>query len=518
MKNMEKIKFDLSVLLIIFLTVSFSYTVYAAEEDIGEEIEITFVGNKTTEDAVYVYLKGAESISPEDLKVQAGTELCENVQTIQADEIKLRTLFILDNSRSTAKNWGNDGDAALKLMNGIVDVHLPNEEFKVITYATGVTELTTYTNDYLTLQSVIKGIKYENQDSYIKDTLYTIVNEISEDTEETFYRIVLIADGVENNQITYTDSEIESQLRAAGVPLYAVSVKAGNNTSQLEAMQSYSRLSGGRSWIVSGKGDKDGVDQLLQDFTQENTITCLKIVPPRQLQNGSRDNSIKISITGQKDIVVDNVRMPFASEPTPTQYTPMEPIVIEKEPVITPAPEEIPVEEPGWFEKNRTLLIGAAAGVLVLIVAIVLIVVLGKKKKEEEKQNEFTYIPEDDGDGPTVILGRSNTGSGDTVGIWNNSPGIVLTDVTDPSKVFRASIIDRIVIGRKRPADIVLDFDQAVSSAHCEISKRGGQYYLKDLGSSNKTFYNNEIVESETAIEEGGIITIGRNKYRFSVG
>ena len=190
--------------LIMFILVfnSQSFISQASEEEVDEEKEVTAVGNITTEEAVYVYLKGTESISPEDLKVQAGTELCENVQIFQTDAIKLRTLFILDNSKSTAKNWGNDGDAAIKLMNGIVDMHLPNEEFKVITYATGVTELTTYTNDYLTLQSVIKGIKYENQDSYIKDTLYAILNEISDDSEETFYRIVLIADGVENNQIS----------------------------------------------------------------------------------------------------------------------------------------------------------------------------------------------------------------------------------------------------------------------------------------------------------------------------
>ena len=489
--------------------------ILATEEEGGGDTGIAVVGNKTTDDAVYIYLKGAEGVAADRVTVQAGTEICDTIDVITADAIRLRTLFILDNSRSTAKNWGNDGDAAINLMSGMVENHLPNEEFKVITYATGVTELTNYTSDYLTLQSVIRGIKYENQESYIKDTLYTILKEISEDNEETFYRIILIADGVENNQITYTDNEIESMLGTSGVPLYAIAVKAGNNTSQLEALQSYARLSNGRSWLVSGKGQNDGVEQLIQELAQENQLIGLKIVPPRELQNGSRDNSIKISISDQKDIVVDHVRMPFASGPAPTEYTPTQTVVVvQSDPAATPAQEPLPVEEP---KKDNTVLIGIAAGAAIIIVIAILAVVLSQKKKKEEKQNAFTFIQEDEGE-KTVILGQEGKGSGETVGIWNTAPSVILTDVTDSSKTFKAAIMESVIIGRKKPADIVLDFDQAVSSQHCMITKRGGQYYLKDLGSSNKTYYNNELVEKETAIEEGGIITIGKSKYRFSMG
>ncbi len=506
----------LAVMIFVFFVYNPFFFSLATDDEIEAEPGISVVGNRTTEDAVYIYIDGAGSIQSEDVAVQIGTEKCDNVKIVSADDIRIRTLFILDNSKSTAKNWGNDGDAALKLMSGIVDNHMPNEEFKIMTYATGVTELTSYTSDYLTLQSAIQGIKYENQDSYIKDTLYNILKELSDDNEDIFYRIVLIADGVENNQITYTDSEIESLIRMAGVPLYAIAVKAGNNTSQLEAMQSYSRISGAKSWMVSGRGDKDGVDQILADFSVENQIVGLQIVPPRAVQNGGRENSIKISISGvEKGLIVDNVRMPFASEPAPTQIQPTEKVIVVEKEVETPPVVEV-VEEESWFTKNKVFLIIIVIAA-VIVCAIISIIVWGKKKQESDAQNEFTYIPDSDDD-KTVIVGSGNLGSGDTVGIWNQGSQITLTDIMDNGKVFHANISDSIVIGRKRPADIVLDFDQAVSSRHCMISKRGGQYYLKDLGSANKTFYNNELVESETPIEDGGIITIGRNKYRFMTG
>ncbi len=78
-----------------------------------------------------------------------------------------------------------------------------------------------------------------------------------------------------------------------------------------------------------------------------------------------------------------------------------------------------------------------------------------------------------------------------------------------PETVFQASLV---VAGKGPPAgryplgsgvttvgrtaaDIVLP-DEAISSLHFQIERRGGEFVLRDLGSSNGTFVNGERVQS----------------------
>ncbi len=72
---------------------------------------------------------------------------------------------------------------------------------------------------------------------------------------------------------------------------------------------------------------------------------------------------------------------------------------------------------------------------------------------------------------------------------------------------------DRVTFGRKPSCTVPLD-DSNVSGYHCEITREGGAYVLRDLGSTNGTLLDGEPV-SEIALQHGGRIRVGSTRLVF---
>ncbi|HWL93103.1 MAG TPA: FHA domain-containing protein, partial [Phycisphaerae bacterium] len=64
------------------------------------------------------------------------------------------------------------------------------------------------------------------------------------------------------------------------------------------------------------------------------------------------------------------------------------------------------------------------------------------------------------------------------------------------------------VIGRKTDADLRIPLSQ-ISRAHCEVTLNGRGAILRDLGSSNGTYVNDERIEDETVLDAGDRVRIG---------
>lgn len=67
---------------------------------------------------------------------------------------------------------------------------------------------------------------------------------------------------------------------------------------------------------------------------------------------------------------------------------------------------------------------------------------------------------------------------------------------------------DKCLIGRLATTDLSIPLS-SVSREHCEVLARDGAVYLKDLGSRNGTFRNEERVEGEVQLEPGDRLSIG---------
>ncbi len=73
----------------------------------------------------------------------------------------------------------------------------------------------------------------------------------------------------------------------------------------------------------------------------------------------------------------------------------------------------------------------------------------------------------------------------------------------------------RVLVGRKRDNDLSLP-DQGVSSTHCEFVLEGGWFVVRDLGSVNGTFVNDQRV-SEARLRDGDVVSMGETRITIAL-
>jgi two-component system cell cycle response regulator len=73
------------------------------------------------------------------------------------------------------------------------------------------------------------------------------------------------------------------------------------------------------------------------------------------------------------------------------------------------------------------------------------------------------------------------------------------------------------VVGRSSKADIQID-QEAISRNHARFGIQSGRVVLKDLGSTNGTYVNDEMITSEMQLRNGDLVKIGRTIFKFIAG
>jgi adenylate cyclase len=95
------------------------------------------------------------------------------------------------------------------------------------------------------------------------------------------------------------------------------------------------------------------------------------------------------------------------------------------------------------------------------------------------------------------------------------APRLILKGL--PGDVTEYPLSDNNVLGRSTTANVRLA-DREVSRKHSQIDKEGGDYVLRDLGSSNGTFLNGKRIFAPTKLKDGDEVVIGTSKMEFRLG
>ena len=87
--------------------------------------------------------------------------------------------------------------------------------------------------------------------------------------------------------------------------------------------------------------------------------------------------------------------------------------------------------------------------------------------------------------------------------------------ITSPEAPERSVELARHNTLGRHPDNTIQILDRIVSKNHCHIDEADGRFVLKDLGSLNGTFINNERVDKQRTLEAGDEITLGATKIVF---
>jgi two-component system cell cycle response regulator len=74
-----------------------------------------------------------------------------------------------------------------------------------------------------------------------------------------------------------------------------------------------------------------------------------------------------------------------------------------------------------------------------------------------------------------------------------------------------------VIIGRSPQSQIRID-QESVSRNHCRIWFAGNEFLVRDLGSTNGTYVNDNLVEGEGRLRHGDQLKVGRTILKFIVG
>lgn len=89
---------------------------------------------------------------------------------------------------------------------------------------------------------------------------------------------------------------------------------------------------------------------------------------------------------------------------------------------------------------------------------------------------------------------------------------------TGPDMGRRYSLLDRVlVIGRGDDAGIRIQ-DGSVSRRHVQVEPTSGGYQVSDLGSTNGTFVNDQLVSEARTLLDGDYVRVGNCLFRFLAG
>lgn len=522
-KKIKKRIISAVLMLALFFGVPEVYAIAA-----GEMVVCT----KSTSDAVYLYIRGNADITGGT--VQIGNVLCDDVSIapLVSAGMPVQTIFLLDNSLSLSSQFGTQ---AKEIMKAIVDGHMEGEQFKIATFSSEITDLSDFSEDYEAVNALIDNIAFENQDTYLTDILYAMLEQQKVQENANYLRIIIITDGADDNEITYTQDELTDLMKNCNIPIHTIGVRVSNNAEMLEQLFSYSRITKGFHFMVNSHSD---FTEIYETMAQDYSMNCIRLVPDAFLMDGSsREVKLTLQTSEGEAVLTATVQMPFGTavsvrEPEEaveeSEVEEEEEVEEEQElPTIGEKPEEAEdgVENDSKSGPSMPVLIVVITGGVILAAGIATAVIFIVKKKKGTAAEE-TAAPEEIREAlpaeeeKTVMLAQPSAQHGTTQMLWGTPQTearqsyVILTDMNDPGRVFKMPINDVVRIGRKN-ADITIDYDNAVSGQHCEIIKKGELYYLNDLKSSNGTVYDGRRIYGETAIMENGVIEIGKQKFQL---
>ncbi|HOO26922.1 MAG TPA: FHA domain-containing protein [Lachnospiraceae bacterium] len=421
-------------------------------------------------------------------------------------EERYKTLILVDNSLSVKKG----SQQIIKETLTYLFEHAGDEEdFSLAVFGEEISYLKEYGTDRQELITAAEQIVFENKDTYITDVLMNVVNEWRE-ADFACRSILLVTDGLTEESSEYPDEELYFTLDKTDYPVYVIGCVQNDNQTVMKHLAAIARISSGEIFYTEFEDSEASVECKIGD-------AVLAAMLNRHNEERADENyrSEEEEPLSAEEKVSENSLLLSDSMDT-------EAVIYEKE-----------ISKDELFLHGRSgpmLFLGITSVLLVLLSVCFFMVKKNLKRKRHEKKfmedlksevkRHSQYLKSDDEEqyGVTQALHEKTAGVDENATRCLFGPSemqdITLEDRSDPTKFFRTSCIDRLVLGRSlNMCDLVIDYDDSVSGRHCEICMRESGWFVRDLQSSNGTLVNGQKVYQELELHSGDVLQLGRLRF-----
>ena len=452
--------------------------------------------------------------------------------------IGYKNLILIDNSKS----MGEPNFLLCKETAKYICGHLSGEDScRVADFGEEVSYLTDYSDDAQMLSQCIDGIEMYDRDTYITDNLVNILTEW-EEQDVACRNILLFTDGGEKESVLHANEELYYMLSEAGYPVYIVQCVESRNVPASKNLSAIAKISGGKLLLTEFEGSEGGSEKImgekiLSDIDSkrkaaEQLTADAKEHEENEEENTEDDaeeeNSASEESNTEDEMYISNDK-DFENQVTEAEAAEQEHITGEAYSSAdnTPIIRNAGKTDPGI---GFNVLFPALGLFFAIIFAIVIYVItkrnIGITRRDmkilediNEDLEREARIAEDAEEYDCCTFKLSDDCAGTRLldqAEWGYD--ITLEDCSDPTRLYRASCDESLIVGRAQGAcDIVIDHDDSVSGRHCELSVRNGCWYVRDLQSSNGTKVNNQKVFQELMLKKGDILQLGRSALQVSI-
>ncbi|MCR4807750.1 MAG: FHA domain-containing protein [Lachnospiraceae bacterium] len=441
--------------------------------------------------------------------------------------IGYKNLILIDNSRSV-------GDVNFELAKETAKYICSSkdqaDEVRIAVFGEDISYLTDYTDDTEALVAAVDGLELEDRDTYITDNLVSILEEWR-DQDVACRNIILFTDGQEEESLLHANEELYYMLTDLSYPVYVVQSVETRNDTPSKNLSAIATMSKGRLLLTEFEGSDGGSEKIMGD-TILNAINEARQKAAEETETegtGATEAATEVEDvdrlvedTGLSDSTDNDEAMFIASDSNEEKEYTQE----ASTPIIVNNKDNAPTI-------GFSVIFPAIGLLFAIVFAIVIYLITHSndrvKKKDLRALRDFKYDLSDmayeakiaeDAEDVDCMTYRLNEDDNATRILADEESGynIVLEDCKDPTRIFRAGGSENLIVGRSRGlCDIVIDHDDSVSGRHCELNVIDGNWYVRDLKSSNGTRVNSQKVFQEFMLKNGDILKLGQSEFLVTV-
>lgn len=437
---------------------------------------------------------------PDRVQVSVSNENAEIVKcgTLSDQDVSIKTTILLDISSSIPAEMR---DRVVEATKKFIEAKPANEEIRIYSFGENLRLIQDFTADRYDLILSLESITFDDIESKIYEAIYSTIPVLSlVEDKPTFFRTIILTDGVDDTASGVTKEELFVKLQNQFYPIDVVAIDR-SKTAENKELAAIVRISGGRYHSLY----PEVILNVLVQSLSVNKLSYVEATLPLSLLDGSirqvdvSDGSVHLSAD-----VKFSVHNKFSPVTDPEEIAPLTPTY------TAPANPDLTAKPSIFSTKSPLVFIAIGLGVVGLISVIIIILRTRKKKKKApEPYSDFTHVVPEEKEpyynDKTEFLGETDFSGAQYT--------IKLSQLNSPGQVWTLPVKDSLIIGRLAHCHVRFS-DMSVSREQCKISVHSSGLIVTHLGKTNKTMLNGAIVSDSAPLLSGDQIKFGRETLR----